>query len=338
MTTSFESVLITGGAGFIGSHLASALLRRGSKVAILDNLNDFYDPELKRLNLVEIGRSGTFEFILADIRDRTAVRDLFARLHPTSLVHLAARAGVRPSVEDPALYYETNVTGTAHLFEACRDFGVPKIAFASSSSVYGTRSAVPFREDALMLSPASPYAATKLAGEAMLHSFVNCYGLRGVALRFFTAYGPRQRPDLAINKFVRLIGNDEPIPLFGDGRSARDYTWVEDIVAGILAAMAYEAPNGYDVFNLGNSRSTSLDEIVSLIEEAMGKRAIRRYIDSAVGDMTVTRADIAKAQNILGYFPAVTIAEGIPRFVAWALQQNPGRRLQQTVEPAVLVA
>ena len=338
MTTSFESVLITGGAGFIGSHLASALLRRGSKVAILDNLNDFYDPELKRLNLVEIGRSGTFEFILADIRDRTAVRDLFARLHPTSLVHLAARAGVRPSVEDPALYYETNVTGTAHLFEACRDFGVPKIAFASSSSVYGTRSAVPFREDALMLSPASPYAATKLAGEAMLHSFVNCYGLRGVALRFFTAYGPRQRPDLAINKFVRLIGNDEPIPLFGDGRSARDYTWVEDIVAGILAAMAYEAPNGYDVFNLGNSRSTSLDEIVSLIEEAMGKRAIRRYIDSAVGDMTVTRADIAKAQNILGYFPAVTIAEGIPRFVAWALQQNPSRRLQQTVEPAVLVA
>lgn len=338
MTTSFESVLITGGAGFIGSHLASALLRRGSKVAILDNLNDFYDPELKRLNLVEIGRSGTFEFILADIRDRTAVRDLFARLHPTSLVHLAARAGVRPSVEDPALYYETNVTGTAHLFEACRDFGVPKIAFASSSSVYGTRSAVPFGEDALMLSPASPYAATKLAGEAMLHSFVNCYGLRGVALRFFTAYGPRQRPDLAINKFVRLIGNDEPIPLFGDGRSARDYTWVEDIVAGILAAMAYEAPNGYDVFNLGNSRSTSLDEIVSLIEEAMGKRAIRRYIDSAVGDMTVTRADIAKAQNILGYFPAVTIAEGIPRFVAWALQQNPSRRLQQTVEPAVLVA
>ena len=338
MTTSSEPVLITGGAGFIGSHLASALLRRGSKIAILDNLNDFYDPELKRLNLAEIGRSGKFEFVLADICDRTAVRDLFARLRPASLVHLAARAGVRPSVENPALYYETNVTGTAHLFEACRDFNVQKIVFASSSSVYGTRSPVPFRENALMLSPASPYAATKLAGEAMLHSFVNCYGLHGVALRFFTAYGPRQRPDLAINTFVRLIGNDEPIHLFGDGRSARDYTWVEDIVAGIQAAMAYEPPNGYDVFNLGNAQSIPLNEIVGLIEEAMGRRAIRRYVDRAVGDMAITCADTAKAQNILGYHPAVTIAEGIPRFVAWALQQNLGRRPKQNVEPAGLVA
>jgi UDP-glucuronate 4-epimerase len=322
LNRSSESVVITGGAGFIGSHLASALLRRGSKVTILDNLNDFYDPGLKRRNLAEIGRAGNFEFVLADICDRTAVRDIFARLRPGSLVHLAARAGVRPSVENPALYYDTNVTGTAHLFEACRDFNVQKVVFASSSSVYGTRSAVPFREDALILSPASPYAATKLAGEAMLHSFVNCYGFQGVALRFFTVYGPRQRPDLAINKFVRLIGSDQPIHLFGDGRSARDYTWVDDIVAGVLAAMAYEAPTGYDVFNLGNSRSISLDGIVSLIEEAMGKRAIRRYTDLAVGDMTLTCADTTKAESILGYHPAVPIAEGISRFVAWALRQR----------------
>jgi UDP-glucuronate 4-epimerase len=338
LNTSSESVVVTGGAGFIGSHLASALVGRGSRVAVLDNLNDFYDPGLKRRNLAGIARCGNFEFVRADILDRAAVRDLFARLRPRILVHLAARAGVRPSVDNPSLYYETNVTGTAHLFEACRDFNVQKVVFASSSSVYGTRSAVPFREDALTLSPASPYAATKLAGEAMLHSFVNCYGFQGVALRFFTVYGPGQRPDLAINKFVRMIGNGEPIHLFGDGRSARDYTWVQDIVAGILAAMTYEAPNGYDVFNLGNSRSISLDEIVTLIEEALGKRAIRRYTDCVAGDMTVTCADIAKAQRILGYHPAVTIAEGIPRFVAWARQQNPVTPQKKAVEPTGLVA
>ncbi len=315
-------VLITGGAGFIGSHLASALLRHGCKVTILDNLNDFYSPELKKVNLAEIGRAGDFDFVFGDICDRAAVRDVVARLRPGALVHLAARAGVRPSVENPVLYYETNVTGTAHLLEACRDFEVPKVVFASSSSVYGTRSATPFREDALLLSPASPYAATKLAGEAMLHSFVNCYGLQGIALRFFTVYGPRQRPDLAINKFVRLIGNSAPIQLFGDGNSARDYTWVEDIVSGALAAMAYAPPNGYDVFNLGNSQPISLERMVTLIEEAMGKRAIRQYTNHAAGDMMVTCADIAKAQGLLGYRPSTTIAEGIRRFVGWALEQS----------------
>lgn len=317
-----ETALITGGAGFIGSHLASALLHRGSKVALIDNLNDFYAPELKKANLAEIGRAGDFDFVLGDICDRAAVRNLFARLHPDVVVHLAARAGVRPSVDDPQLCYETNVAGMAQVLTACRDFKTPKVIFASSSSVYGTLSSTPFREDALLLSPASPYAATKLAGEAMLHSFVNCYGFQGVVLRFFTVYGPRQRPDLAINRFVRLIGNDEPIQLFGDGSSARDYTWVDDIVSGVLAAMAYHPPNGYDVFNLGNSRPISLDEMVDLIEDAMGKRAVRQYTDRAVGDMTVTCADIAKAEGILGYRPTTKISEGIPRFVAWALQQN----------------
>lgn len=332
-----KTVLITGGAGFIGSHLASALIRHGSKVTLLDNLNDFYAPELKKANLTEIGRAGNFEFVLGDICDRAAVRDLFACLRPAAVVHLAARGGVRPSVDNPVLYYATNVTGTAHLLEACRDFQTSKVVFASSSSVYGTRTATPFREDALLLSPASPYAATKLAGEAMLHSFVNCYGLQGVVLRFFTVYGPRQRPDLAISKFVRLIRNDEPIQLFGDGSTARDYTWVEDIVSGVLAAMAYEPPNGYDVFNLGNSRPISLDQMVGLIEEAMGKRAIREYTDRAVGDMPVTSADIAKAEGILGYRPTTAIAEGIRRFVAWALQQDAPAPRNSVAERSVAV-
>lgn len=327
-----ETVLITGGAGFIGSHLACALVRHGCKVTLLDNLNDFYAPELKKANLAEIGRVGDFDFVFGDICDRATVRDISARLRPAVLVHFAARAGVRPSVDNPAVYYETNVMGTVHLLEACRDFRVPKVVFASSSSVYGTLSAVPFREDALLLSPASPYAATKLAGEAMLHSFVNCYGLQGVALRFFTVYGPRQRPDLAINKFVRLIGNNERIELFGDGSSARDYTWVGDIVSGVLAAMAYAPPNGYDVFNLGSSQPISLDKMLGLIEEAMGKRANRQYTDRVVGDMTVTCADISKAEGILGYRPTTTIAEGIRRFVAWALQQNEPIRRTSVVE------
>jgi len=317
-----ETVLITGGAGFIGSHLASMLLRSGSKVVVLDNLNDFYDPRLKRANLAEIGRTGAFEFVLGDICERAAVHDLFARLRPAAVVHLAARAGVRPSVDNPELYYQTNVVGMENLLAACREFKTPKVVFASSSSVYGTRSAIPFREDALLLSPASPYAATKLAGEAMLHSYVNCYGLQGVALRFFTVYGPRQRPDLAFSKFVHLIQNNQPIHLYGDGSSARDYTWIDDILAGVLAAMAYEPPTGYDVFNLGNSRPISLDEMVCLIEDAMGKRANRQYTDLAVGDMTVTCADIAKAERLLGYRPTMAIAEGIRRFVAWALKQN----------------
>jgi UDP-glucuronate 4-epimerase len=316
-----ETVLITGGAGFIGSHLASALLRRGCKVAILDNLNDFYRPKLKRANLAEIGRVGAFDFVLGNICDRAAVRDLFARFRPAALVHLAARGGVRPSVENPELYYETNVAGMENVLAACRDFNTRKFIFASSSSVYGTRSLIPFREDALLLSPASPYAATKLAGEAMLHSFVNCYGIQGVTLRFFTVYGPRQRPDMAFSKFVHFIGNDEPIRLFGDGSSARDYTWIDDILSGVLAAMAYEPPAGYDVFNLGNSRLISLDEIVCLIEEAMGKRANRLYTDPAIGDMTATCADIAKAESLLGYRPTTTIAEGIRRFVAWAFHK-----------------
>ncbi len=333
-----EKVLITGGAGFIGSHLSAALIRRGCGVAVLDNLNDFYDPKLKRRNLAEVLRAGDFEFILADICDRTTVRALFDRLRPDVLVHLAARAGVRPSVENPLLYYESNVTGTAHLLEACRDYGTAKVIFASSSSVYGTRTPIPFREDGLLLSPASPYAATKLAGEALLHSFANCYGLRGVVLRFFTVYGPRQRPDLAINKFVRLIRSGEPIQLFGDGSSARDYTWIDDIIAGIFAAIAYEPPNGYDVFNLGNSRPISLEEMVGLIEQSIGKRAKRVYTDQAVGDMVLTCADIAKAENLLGYRPATTIAEGIRRFVAWDLQDNERTPRNRFAGPRVAVA
>jgi UDP-glucuronate 4-epimerase len=225
-------------------------------------------------------------------------------------------------VDSPEIYYETNVTGMENVLAACRDFKKPKVVFASSSSVYGKRSAIPFREDALLLSPASPYAATKLAGEAMLNSYVNCYGLRGVALRFFTVYGPRQRPDLAFSKFVRLIDNDQPIRLFGDGNSVRDYTWIDDILSGVLAALAYEAPTGYDVFNLGSSRPITLNEVVSLIEEAMGKRANRQYASCAIGDMAVTYADIAKAESLLGYRPTTAIAEGIQRFVAWALLQH----------------
>jgi UDP-glucuronate 4-epimerase len=333
-----ERVLITGGAGFIGSHLSAALIRRGCGVAVLDNLNDFYDPKFKRRNLAEVLRAGAFEFILADIRDRTTVRALFDRVRPDVLIHLAARAGVRPSVENPLLYYETNVTGTAYLLEACRDYGTAKVIFASSSSVYGTRTPTPFREDALLLSPASPYAATKLAGEAMLHSFANCYGIRGLALRFFTVYGPRQRPDLAINKFVRLIRIGEPIQLFGDGSSARDYTWIDDIVAGIFAAIAYEPPTGYDVFNLGNSRPISLEELVGLIEQSTGKRAKRVYTDQAVGDMVATCADIAKAETLLGYRPATTIAEGIRRFVAWALHESQPLQGNRVAGPHTAVA
>lgn len=319
-----ETVLITGGAGFIGSHLASMLLRRGCKVAVLDNLNDFYDPGLKRANLAEIGRAGAFDFVLGDICERAAVRDLFAGFRPAAVVHLAARTGVRFSVDNPELYYATNVAGMENVLAACRDFKTPKVVFASSSSVYGTLSAIPFREDALLLSPASPYAATKLAGEAMLHSFVTCYGLQGVVLRFFTVYGPRQRPDLAIGKFVHLIGDGEPIQLFGNASSARDYTWIDDILSGVLAAMTYEPPTGYDVFNLGSARPISLDAMVALVEEAVGRSANRQYTDPAVGDITVTCADIAKAGTLLGYRPTMAIAEGIRRFVASAKRGGAG--------------
>lgn len=311
-------VLVTGGAGFIGSHLAASLVRRGCGITVLDDLNDFYSPAAKRANLDEVRREGDFEFVHGDICDHALVFDLFRRGRFDMLIHLAARAGVRPSLQDPGLYYQSNVIGMLNLLEACRDTGTQRIVFASSSSVYGTRTQTPFREDALLLSPASPYAATKLAGEAMLHSFVNCYGLHGIALRFFTVFGPRQRPDLAINKFVRLIAEDQPIELFGDGTSGRDYTWVGDIVSGIELAMDYEAPRGYDVINLGNSKPITLDTMVELIESVLGKKARRHYVDLAVGDMMLTCADISKATRLLGYKPAVTVREGIERYVEWA--------------------
>lgn len=312
---SVERVLLTGGAGFIGSHLAEALLARGCELLALDDLNDYYDPALKRANLEAVRRAGPFEFVQGDICDAPLVESLFARFRPAAVVHLAARAGVRPSLEQPALYQRVNVEGTAILLEAARRHGVQRFVFASSSSVYGAASRVPFSEDDPVRAPISPYAASKIAGEALCHVYSHLYGMRIVCLRFFTVYGPRQRPDLAIRKFAESIAAGRPIPVFGDGSTGRDYTYIEDIVAGILAAMAHDA--AFEVFNLGNSSPVLLREMIATLERVLGKEAVIDRQPLQPGDVPITYADISKAKRLLGWAPRTALETGVRRMAGW---------------------
>jgi UDP-glucuronate 4-epimerase len=314
-------VLLTGGAGFIGSHLSEALLRRNAQLTIVDNLDEFYAPEWKKANLDEVRRVGQFDFSAADICDPDSLRKVFDRARPDAVIHLAARAGVRPSIEQPRLYEQVNVSGTVNLLELCLEFRVKRFIFGSSSSVYGATSKAPFSEDHFEGRPISPYAATKLAGELFCHTYAHLFAIPTVCLRFFTVYGPRQRPDLAIHKFTALIEAGRPIPVFGDGTSGRDYTHVNDIVAGILSALDYQFTTSgqvsFEVFNLGNSHPVTLADLLQLLEQATGRRAIRAQKIMQPGDVPLTWADISKAGRLLGYHPKVTLEQGLKDFVSW---------------------
>ena len=308
--------LVTGGAGFIGSHVCEQLLRDGHCVWAFDELNDFYDPQLKRANIRDIQSLALpFEFFHGDLCDTDAVNEIFSSVKFDQVIHLAARAGVRPSIEQPALYQRVNVEGTVNLLEAARKNGVKKITLASSSSVYGVNAKVPFAESDPIFSAVSPYAASKLAAEAVGHVYHHLYKMDVVALRFFTVYGPRQRPDLAIHKFTKLIEAGKPIPVFGDGSTARDHTYVSDILDGVIACTKREF--GFEIFNLGESQTIKLSDLISLIEAALGKKAIIDRQPLQPGDVPITFADISKARRMLGYQPQVKVEKGIPLFVDW---------------------
>ncbi len=308
--------LVTGGAGFIGSHVCERLLLSGHAVWAFDDLNPFYDPRLKQSNLQDLHTlARSFTFVHGDLTDRVALDELLGSVKFDQIIHLAARAGVRPSLAEPALYQRVNVEGTVNLLEAARLNGVKKATLASSSSVYGVNSKVPFAESDPIFCAISPYAASKLACEALGHVYHHVYGLDVVMLRFFTVYGPRQRPDLAIHKFARLISAGKPIPVFGDGSSARDYTHIHDILDGVLACTQKEF--GYEIFNLGESQTVRLDRLIELIERAVGKKAVIDRQPPQPGDVPITSADISKARAKLGYAPRVKIEEGIPLFVDW---------------------
>jgi UDP-glucuronate 4-epimerase len=315
-----RKIMITGGAGFIGSHLTERILAEGCEILCLDDFNDFYDPTLKRQNITGYLENGRYSLVEGDICDRDLVAKLVEEWRPQAIVHLAARAGVRPSLEQARLYETVNVAGTLNMLEAARAIGVDKFIFGSSSSVYGLNEKIPFREDDALLKPASPYAATKIAGEALCHAYAHLYDLPVVALRFFTVYGPRQRPDLAIRKFATKMLRGEAIILYGDGSSARDYTFVADIVSGIMAALDYNGDR-YEVFNLGNSTPISLDNLVTALEAALGVKATIRRESDQPGDVPITYADITKSKAKLKYSPGTPLAEGMEKFSRW-LKEN----------------
>src|SRR6266852_9626812 len=285
-------ILVTGGAGFIGSHLVEKLLSLGHGVAILDDFNDFYDPQIKRENIATLSSDVAIHHV--DLRNSTAVRNLFHQKKFDAIAHLAARAGVRPSILHPQLYYDTNVTGTLHLLDAARVTGVERFIFASSSSVYGISKTVPFSEDRQLIQTLSPYGATKIAGEFLCSTYSHLYGMRVVALRYFTVYGPRQRPDLAIHQFTRKIHAGKPIDQFGDGTTRRDYTYIDDIIQGTMAALKYEGPL-FDIFNLGESETIPLRDLIAAIENALGKKAKINRLPEQPGDVPLTCADVSKA-------------------------------------------
>lgn len=308
--------LVTGGAGFIGSHVCERLLGLGHSVWALDDLNNFYSPAIKERNLAEIrSRGGSFDCVRGDLTCAETVTQLFQRVRFDQVIHLAARAGVRPSLMEPALYQRVNVEGTVNILEAARLNGVRKVTIASSSSVYGINSKVPFSEEDPIFNAISPYASSKLACEALGHVYHHVYGMDIAMLRFFTVYGPRQRPDLAIHKFAQLISAGKPIPVFGDGSAARDYTYVDDTVDGVIAVTQREL--GFQIFNLGESQTVTLSKLIELIEDALGKKAIIERHPNQPGDVPITYANIAKARAQLGYNPQTKIEAGIPRFIEW---------------------
>jgi UDP-glucuronate 4-epimerase len=307
-------ILVTGGAGFIGSHVVERLLRLSHRVTVIDDLDDFYDPELKRENLAAARRLAPFEFHQSDICDVNSVSEIVRTGQYDAVIHLAARAGVRPSIQEPLLYEKVNVYGTMALLEACREAQVRKFIFASSSSVYGISNHVPFAEEDRLL-PISPYAATKIAGEKICYTYSHLYRLPVVCLRFFTVYGPRQRPDLAIHKFTKLIDQGQPIPVFGDGLSGRDYTYIDDIVEGVIRCLEYDCC--YEIINLGNSHPVALTDMIASIENALGKKAECCWLRHQPGDVPITYADISKAERVLGYRPQTPLQEGVNQFAKW---------------------
>lgn len=316
-----KNIIITGGAGFIGSHLVDRLLSEGQwQVTVVDDFNDFYDPAIKRENANRAATNPNYRLVEADIRDQAALARVFERGAFQCVVHLAARAGVRPSLEQPQLYAETNFNGTLNLLELAREHGIRQFVFGSSSSVYGINAKVPFSEDDPIRQPISPYAATKGAGELLCHTYTHLYGIRCVCLRFFTVYGPRQRPDLAIHKFARLISEGKPIPVFGDGTTRRDYTFIDDIIAGVRASIDFvgdSTKSDYEVINLGESRTVELSELIGLLEKELDMHAAIDRKPLQPGDVPQTFADITKARTLLGYDPQTQIEDGIKKFVQW---------------------
>jgi len=314
MSAGTVKVLVTGGAGFIGSHLCEALLADGAEVVVIDDFNDYYDPAIKRGNIA--GFRDRITLIEGDIRDAALVDSVFASHKFDKVFHIAARAGVRPSIADPRLYVSTNIDGTLNLLEGCRATGVEHFVFASSSSVYGVNKKAPFAEDDLIQRTISPYAATKLAGEQLCSNYSNLFNIRCVCLRFFTVYGPRQRPDLAISKFTRKIMAGEPIDQYGDGGTARDYTYIEDIIRGTLAAGKYTASD-FEIINLGGSAANTLSQLISGIEEVTGRKAIINHLPDQPGDVPLTCADVSKAGRLLGYAPGTPLKKGLERYLEW---------------------
>ena len=312
-------ILVTGGAGFIGSHLVEKLLGVGHEVVILDDFNDFYDPQIKQANIAGFAKEVAVCHV--DLRENESVRTVFRREKVDVIIHLAARAGVRPSIQSPRLYYDTNVLGTLHLLEAARSTGVERFIFASSSSVYGASKTVPFSEEQHLTQTLSPYGATKIGGEFLCSTYSHLYEMRVVALRYFTVYGPRQRPDLAIHQFTRRIHAGQPIDQFGDGSTRRDYTYIDDIIQGTIAALQYDGPM-YDIFNLGESQTIQLKDLISAIENTLGKKAKINQLPEQSGDMPLTYADISKARKLLGYNPTTKLSEGLPKFVEWFLRSQ----------------
>jgi UDP-glucuronate 4-epimerase len=309
-----SKVLVTGAAGFIGSHLCERLLSQGWIVIGVDNFDDFYDPQIKRRNIQNCTKNNNFQLIQADIRD-VAAMDKAIGSGVDIIIHLAAKAGVRPSIAQPLLYTDVNINGTTVLLEAARLHKVSKFIFGSSSSVYGNNKKVPFSEDDKVDFPISPYAATKKAGELICHTYHHLYVMDITCLRLFTVYGPRQRPDLAIHKFATLIQNDKPIPIYGNGSMMRDFTYIDDVIDGIVAAM--DKCKGYNIYNLGCSHPITVNDLVAEIEKALGKNAKRQYVPPQPGDVQRTYADISKAVKELGYNPTTTIPDGLAKFTTW---------------------
>lgn len=310
------NILVTGCAGFIGSHLCERLLRDGHAVCGIDNFDPYYDVAVKQGHVAALRKHGGFSFHPVDIRDVEALNEIWRRSRPERIVHLAARAGVRPSILQPALYCDVNVTGTTRIFEAARAAGTP-VVFASSSSVYGGSTRIPYHEDDPVAAPISPYAATKRAGELLATTYFHLYQVPIVSLRFFTVYGPRQRPDMAIYKFTRAILEGRTVTLYGDGATARDYTYVDDIIAGVVAAIERAPQLGREIINLGNSQTVELRRLIQIIEDAVGQKANIDWQPVQPGDVSVTYADISQARELLAYSPQTTIEQGVGRFVQW---------------------
>ncbi len=315
-----KHILITGGAGFIGSSLAEQLIREGYRVTVLDNFDPFYDKNLKEENLKELLQHSNFKFLELDIRQLDQLRARLTEQYDI-IVHIAAMAGVHPSVRSPITYQQVNVLGTQHMLEIAKEKNIRQFIFASSSSVYGVNPNVPWREDDKNMMPISPYASSKLSCELLGHVYTHLYGIRFIALRFFTVYGPKQRPDLAINKFARKIVNGEPIPVYGDGSSRRDYTYIDDLLQGIRAAMTYEGSD-YEIINLGNHRTVSLSEMIKTIEEVFEQKAIINRLPMQPGDVPQTYADISKARELLGYNPTTSFHQGISQFKTWMMRRE----------------